>query len=417
MALLDLDLGGSGTTTISEENADQDNTLDITALGDHELIVDGVNATVNSVVGIQAGASPTYTVTNGGNFTLDQGLINVSALNGTTFGIEGESSATLDAPSISALNGLNSYDVDFSGEGPGSFTFNKPSIGLADSYNFNITGAEAGDQINLGGGNWDLDEVNNGSIFNPDYDGGYRDGALHLTQGNAAVGTQVNASIEMSQEDYDEFLANQDEYLSGDSFTYPGEVVCFAKGTMIATPEGEVAVESLSIGDMILTDSGEQVPVKWVGRQTVRNIVAAQKLQPVRIKQGALGEDMPNRDLVITASHGMVVDGLVINAAALVNGSSIDFMPWEEMSETVTYYHIETEGHKVIIANGTESETYIDYIDRKVFDNYAEYEALYGAETRVVEMPRPRISSRRQVPMSLRQRLNMANTLEVAQAS
>ncbi|KAA0019020.1 Hint domain-containing protein [Salinicola corii] len=412
MALLNLDLGGTGTTTISEENADQDNTLDITALGDHELIVDGVNATVNSVAGIQAGASPTYTVTNGGNFTLDQGLINASALNGTTFGIEGESSATLDASSISGLNGLNSYDVDFSGEGPGSFTFNKPDVGLLDSYNFNVTGAEAGDQINLGGGDWSLDE---GGILNPQ--DAYRDGALHLTQGNAAVGTQVNAAIEMSQEDYEAYLEDPDAYLNGDSFTYPGEVVCFAKGTMIATPDGEVAVESLAIGDMLLTDTGEQVPVKWVGRQSVRNVVAAQKLQPVRIKQGALGEDMPNRDLVVTASHGMVVDGLVINAAALVNGSSIDFMPWNEMTETVTYYHIETEGHKVIIANGTESETYIDYVDRKVFDNYAEYEALYGAETRVVEMPRPRISSRRQVPMSLRQRLGMESTLAVAQAS
>ncbi len=38
---------------------------------------------------------------------------------------------------------------------------------------------------------------------------------------------------------------------------------------MIATPDGETAVEALSIGDLVMTASGEQVPVKWIGRQTI----------------------------------------------------------------------------------------------------------------------------------------------------
>ncbi|OBX36120.1 hypothetical protein A8U91_00456 [Halomonas elongata] len=110
---------------------------------------------------------------------------------------------------------------------------------------------------------------------------------------------------------------------------------------------------------------------------------------------------------MVTAGHGLVVDGLVINAAALVNGGSIDYMPWDELGELVTYYHIETEKHEVILANGIEAETYIDYVDRRAFDNYAEYVALYGIETRIVEMPSHRISARRMLPLVLRQRLGI----------
>ncbi|QEM81689.1 Hint domain-containing protein [Halomonas binhaiensis] len=184
--------------------------------------------------------------------------------------------------------------------------------------------------------------------------------------------------------------------------------VCFAAGSMIATPEGEVAVETLAIGDLVMTASGEQVAVKWVGHQTFRPVASSdENLQPVRISAGALETGKPNRDLVLTASHGVIIDGLVINAGALVNQGSIDFVAWNELPDTVTYYHIETENHEVILANGTEAETYIDYIERKAFDNYDEYVALYGTETRIVEMPHHRISARRLVPLALRQRLGI----------
>ncbi|MDR5858492.1 Hint domain-containing protein [Halomonas eurihalina] len=398
MALIDLDLANSGTQTISSDNADDTNTLNITALGSQELIVDGVEATVGNVAGVQAGASPTFTSTNGGSLTVDQGLLNVSGLNSFTFGIEGASSATLNASDLSTLNGLNSYDVNFSGSEAGSFTFNKGSISLLDDYSFNVTGMEAGDELNLGGGDWSLDE---GSILNPQ--DAYRDGALHLTQGNSVIGGSVNARIEMTQEEYDEFAADPDAYLSGNTFTQ----VCFAAGTMIATPDGEVAVETLSIGDLVVTASGKQVPVKWIGHQTVNRLRSSGSQAPVRISEGALAPNVPNQDLVLTASHGVLVDGLVINAGALVNHDSIDHVSWLELSESVTYYHVETENHEVILANGTEAETYIDYIDRQSFDNYAEYVALYGMETRVVEMPRHRISSRRLLPLAVRERLGI----------
>ncbi|WP_311957293.1 Hint domain-containing protein [Halomonas garicola] len=190
--------------------------------------------------------------------------------------------------------------------------------------------------------------------------------------------------------------------------------ICFAAGTMIATPQGEVAVEDLSIGDEILTDSGASVKVKWVGRQTVRNKALANLLadnhRPVRIQKDALAEGVPNRDLTVTANHGMIIDGLVINAAVLVNNDTIDYVPQSELAETSTYYHIETEGHEVILANGAEAETYIDYVDRQAFDNHGEYVELYGIERTVVEMPHHRISSRRLLPLAVRERLGIQET-------
>jgi len=74
----------------------------------------------------------------------------------------------------------------------------------------------------------------------------------------------------------------------------------------------------------------------------------------------------------------------------------------------VVYYHIETEAHDVILAEGALAETFIDYADRKAFDNYQDYVDLYGAERIIPEMARPRISSRRLVPDAIKARLGIA---------
>ncbi|MCP3969018.1 MAG: hypothetical protein GY717_01590, partial [Rhodobacteraceae bacterium] len=73
---------------------------------------------------------------------------------------------------------------------------------------------------------------------------------------------------------------------------------CFAAGTGIATPAGETAVEELQIGDTILTADGRAVAVKWIGHQTERPVIGLmnQRLEPVRICAGALGQGLPLAD-------------------------------------------------------------------------------------------------------------------------
>ncbi|MCR9114898.1 MAG: Hint domain-containing protein [Rhodobacteraceae bacterium] len=182
--------------------------------------------------------------------------------------------------------------------------------------------------------------------------------------------------------------------------------VCFGAGTLIATPEGEKAVETLEIGDMILTDDGKTVPVKWLGRQTVMPIFAGERARPVRVSAGALGNGLPHTELVLTADHALIIDGLAINAGALVNGTTITQDAFDSLPERTTFYHVETEGHMVILANGSAAETYVDYVTRRSFDNYDEYVDLYGDERTIVEMDMPRVSSARLVPAAIRARLN-----------
>jgi hypothetical protein len=182
-------------------------------------------------------------------------------------------------------------------------------------------------------------------------------------------------------------------------------LACFLAGALIATPEGDRTIESLSLGDLVVNQAGKAIPVKWIGRQTVATrFVPAERLMPVRIAAGALGDGLPHADLTVTADHGMLVDGVICHAGALVNGTTITRVPLSEMGETYTVYHIETEAHEIILANGAPAETFIDNVSRRVFDNYAEFEALYGDVPEMEELPYPRAMSARQVPAAIRNR-------------
>ena len=71
------------------------------------------------------------------------------------------------------------------------------------------------------------------------------------------------------------------------------------------------------------------------------------------------------------------------------------------------------ENHEVVLAEGAPAETFIDNVSRRLFDNYAEYEALYGDETPIVELDQPRAMSARQVPRAIRNRIaSRATALE-----
>jgi len=222
----------------------------------------------------------------------------------------------------------------------------------------------------------------------------------------------ISANFEVLLEGGRAFMSSITTYQSGDPapiFTADPFLVCFLAGTRIATPRGEVAVECLARGDLVLTADGRAVPVRWVGRQWVPNhpLLMPAKRLPVCIAAGALGEGLPHTDLHVTADHGMIWEGLLVNAGAMVNGGSIRFVPSEELPEGFTCYHIETEAHEVVLANGAPSETFVDYVTRSHFNNYQEYLDLHGAERVVAEMRRPRVSAQRMLPDALRAKLGL----------
>jgi Ca2+-binding RTX toxin-like protein len=146
--------------------------------------------------------------------------------------------------------------------------------------------------------------------------------------------------------------------------------VCFAEGTRILTTEGEVAVERLRAGDTVVTVAGGSplAPVLWVGRRRI--VLAghpqAAELAPIRIRAGALGEHVPHRDLLVSPDHCLFLDGGLVPARLLVNGTSIVV---EHGLPEVTYFHVEVEGHAVLLAEGAPAESWLDAGNRAWFAN------------------------------------------------
>ena len=184
-----------------------------------------------------------------------------------------------------------------------------------------------------------------------------------------------------------------------DTDTVQFVITCFTTGTQITTPKGETAVEMLQIGDLLRTADGRDVPVKWIGKQTVSTLFhPAERLMPVRFAAGSLGDGLPREELTVTADHAMLVDGVLCQAGALVNGDTITRVPLGQMGTSYDIYHVETEDHEIILANGAATETFIDSVSRRVFANFDEYLSLYGDESQMQELPLPRAMTPRQVP-------------------
>lgn len=180
--------------------------------------------------------------------------------------------------------------------------------------------------------------------------------------------------------------------------------LCFMPGTKVRTPIGEIAVEALRAGDLVVTADGKQAPIRWIGLCTVsRRFADPLRTLPVRIKAGALAENVPSADLLVSPDHALMVDGLLVQAGALVNGITI--CRETDTPEIFTYYHVEMHDHALILAENTPAETFVDNVSRMRFDNWAEHEAIHGSTANIAEMDVPRVKSARQLPMAIRARL------------
>jgi len=144
-------------------------------------------------------------------------------------------------------------------------------------------------------------------------------------------------------------------------------VPCFTPGTAIATPKGEVAVETLKPGDRVLTrDNGIQT-ISWVGtkRLDFAQLKAAPQLRPIKITAGALGDDMPERDMLVSPSHRMLIvshqaELYFSQSEVLVAAQHMLSMDGVEVSEQpyITYIHIMCENHEIVLSDGAWSESF-----------------------------------------------------------
>jgi hypothetical protein len=142
-----------------------------------------------------------------------------------------------------------------------------------------------------------------------------------------------------------------------------GTTVCFARGTGIRTAEGYRPVETLATGDLVAARFGGLSPIQNVTSFTLNrtgpNGSWAGASRPVRVKAGALGHNTPSRALVLTASHAVFIDGVLVPVVNLVNGTSIVF-DTAEAHETLDFFHIALMRHDVLDAEGAACESWRD---------------------------------------------------------
>ncbi len=144
-------------------------------------------------------------------------------------------------------------------------------------------------------------------------------------------------------------------------------IICFTPGTRIATQTGEVAVESLKSGDRVFTrDNGIQ-PVRWVGRRdlSVGDLKANPDFHPVLIRKGALGKGLPERDMLVSPQHRMLVTSdlaevmfqereVLLAAKHLTGLDGVD----QVAANAVSYLHLMFDQHEVVLADGAWSESF-----------------------------------------------------------
>lgn len=363
-------------------------------------------------------------------------------------GLQITAGATLSLGSDIAIGGSSTISISGTGTATisgGSFDNGKNPVVVSAGQNLLFTGGTSIEAASISGGNGTGTVTLNGASLNLQSGGSsvpiYFDNvpnngtpnilqipnyASGMTLENLGYGDQIYANgdtltlvlnkdgVSYSLEDthggnYTSILANDVTLANGVSlddfamdkgyFVYDGAAPpCFYEGTMIATPSGEQAVEMLRAGDMVRLANGRVVPVRWVGFTRVSTRFA-DKLRslPIRIKAGALAEGVPARDLLVSPDHALFLQGVLVQAGALVNGAGI--IREEQVPERFTYYHVELASHELLLAEGAPAESFVDNIDRMNFHNWTAREAPHE---RILEMDCPRAKSARQLPAALR---------------
>jgi Hint domain len=148
----------------------------------------------------------------------------------------------------------------------------------------------------------------------------------------------------------------------------PTGVICFTPGTRIRTDRGDVAVEEIAEGDRVQTKDNGMQEVLWKGEKRISGarLYAMPELRPIRLRAGALGQDRPDGDLVVSPAHRLLVTGakaqalfntdeVLVSARDLVNDRSV---VRDLKLTSVTYVHLFLPRHEVVFANGLETESF-----------------------------------------------------------
>ncbi|WP_419729570.1 Hint domain-containing protein [Lichenicola sp.] len=236
---------------------------------------------------------------------------------------------------VQSTNAYGSYDVSLSGN---TVTFDElftPNIAVAFAALESVQGFPFGSTISLvpetGGGF----QVVGSGVF------------IGIQTGDLFPGYTLSSPVTVTIQ----------EIPNGLGLYFTESATCFTAGVMIETASGPRAVETIEVGDAVWA-FGRLAPVTWTGSRRIRvaDVARPEMFMPIRIRQGAVAEGLPVRDLVVSPDHAIWIDGKLIPARMLVNGRSIV----QDQVAEVTYYHVGLESHDLLLAEGLQVESYLD---------------------------------------------------------
>ena len=352
---LDLVYGGDGNDTIYGQ--DDDDTL-FGGRGD-DMIDAGIDDD-----SVEGGSGNDTLIGGQGDDTMDgntgEDLINGNSGDDSLEGGQGDDTIYGDGGD-DTLRGNGDADELFGGSGDDSID--------GGAGNDTITGGDGADTMFGGTNDEDLflgstigDKIDGGSGQFIDYD------TLDL-RGSAPTDGRINVVYESNPENGTVEYYDGDDTLLGTSYFEEIENVipCFTPGTLIATPRGEVLVESLKEGDRVITrDNGIQ-EVRWLGMTNLSGRAMLQKehLKPVLIQKGSLGYGLPERDMLVSPNHRVLVNNdktalYFEEREVLVAAKHLTGLAGVNRVDTpkATYVHFMFDQHEVVLSDGSWTESF-----------------------------------------------------------
>ena len=307
--------------------------------------------------------------------------------------------------------GVSRMEVEFQGSGAvDNLNF---TLENASDDNDDVIMGEAGDDVIYGQtGN---DTIDGGTGADTMYGGTGSDLFIGGSAGDVVVGGEDDDGndfdvLDLSTSNVESIVYDDDDpesgtvtFVGGSTMTFSEiehVIPCFTTGTLIATPDGEKPVEALQVGDRVHTrDNGIQ-KIVWTGRKDLDSaaLKAMPELRPVRIKKGALGRGLPERDMLVSPNHRMLIisdlaevyfeqSEVLVAAKHLTKRKGIRVV---DVSE-VTYIHVMFDRHEVVIADGAWSESFqpgsqslngVDKAQRaEIFALFPELQSVEGIES------------------------------------
>ena len=314
-----IDAGGawtlSGTNTLSAGKS---------------LTNDGTLTVLNSAL------TDTGTITNNGTIIVGGTTQTIAALSGTGVVLIGDSDTLVSNAGVSA-----GETISFS---TARGTFNLDPL----QFHGTIARFQAGDTVRLA-------QVTHAST------------AIIVNSNTLEVTQTGGPTLDLTLDPGRNFSGGTFTVTSGGVITTNETLPCFLHDTAMRTEHGDIAVQYLVVGDMVETLSGAFRPIRWIGRRglDLTRHPEPQTAYPIRIRAGALADGVPSRDLLVSPDHALLLDGVLIPARLLINGSSI---VRDAKRQNVIYYHIELDSHDILLAEGAAAESYLDTGNRGIFE-------------------------------------------------